>query len=203
MFKDGFVMVLIGLVLAGGIYVLWTTRLPFSSRVAGMEQSSAAETSRSVETKTPAPKVTIPTKKATHNPAADNVTPAMKQAIPEIPGSLGSTAGAEETKPVVANQGPPPPFPTVDKISPGIGEDSITGRFGDPSLSALTSTGRHVVETFVYAKDRGRSATVIRLQDGRVANAYTQSEPVHASGLSVPPRTMHKENAPAQTPAPR
>jgi len=49
-----------------------------------------------------------------------------------------------------------------------------------------------MVETMVYARERGRSATVIRIEDGKVAAAYTQTEPVVPPGLSAP-RRWHNE----------
>jgi hypothetical protein len=45
-----------------------------------------------------------------------------------------------------------------------------------------------MVETFVYSKDRGRNATVIRMEDGKVATAYSQAEPFVPPGLSAPRR---------------
>jgi len=45
-----------------------------------------------------------------------------------------------------------------------------------------------MVETFVYAKNRGRNATVIRLEDGKVATAYSQAEPLVPPGMSAPRR---------------
>jgi hypothetical protein len=86
----------------------------------------------------------------------------------------------------------PPPFPVVEQIATGAHGDSITGKYGDPQLSAVTSTGGHVVETMVYARERGRSATVIRIEDGRVSSAYTQTEPAMPPGLSAP-RRWHNE----------
>ena len=73
-------------------------------------------------------------------------------------------------------------------------EDSITGKYGDPTVSTVTSTGGHMVETMVYARERGRSATVIRIiEDGKVSRlAYSQTEPVVPPGLSAP-RRWHNE----------
>jgi hypothetical protein len=86
----------------------------------------------------------------------------------------------------------PPPFPVVGQIPTGAHEDSITGKYGDPQLSAVTSTGGHMVETMVYARERGRSATVIRIEDGKVSSAYTQTEPVAPPGMSAL-RRWHNE----------
>ena len=52
----------------------------------------------------------------------------------------------------------PPPFPVVGQIPTGVHEDSITGKYGEPRVSAVTSTGGHMVETMVYARERGQSA---------------------------------------------
>ena len=84
------------------------------------------------------------------------------------------------------------PFPLVGQIPTGAHEDSITGKYGDPqALCAVTSTGGHMVETMVYART-GRSATVIRIKDGKVSSAYTQTEPVVPPGMSAP-RRWHNE----------
>jgi len=80
----------------------------------------------------------------------------------------------------------------VEQIPTGVHGDSITGKYGDPQLFAVTSTGGHMVETMVYARERGRSATVIRIEDGRVSSAYSQSEPVVPPGLSAPRRWQHE-----------
>jgi hypothetical protein len=83
---------------------------------------------------------------------------------------------------------PPPPFPAVEQIASGSHETAITDKYGDPALSAVTSSGGHMVETFVYSRNRGRNATVIRLEDGKVATAYSQAEPFVPPGMSAPRR---------------
>jgi len=87
---------------------------------------------------------------------------------------------------------PPPPFPAVEQITSGAHVDAITNKYGDPALSAVTSAGGHMIETFVYSRDRGRKATVIRLEDGKVATAYSQVEPLVPPGLSAP-RRFHNQ----------
>jgi hypothetical protein len=88
--------------------------------------------------------------------------------------------------------GEPLPFPAVEQISKGVREESITGKYGYPQLSAVTSTGGHLVETMVYARERGRLATIIRIEDGKVSSAYSQTEPVVPAGMSAPSRWQHE-----------
>jgi hypothetical protein len=171
MLKNGFVMVVMSLVALGGIF-LWWTRVPTHSLSAPaapliQESQPIAKPSPLVVKASPKPK-----------PASE---PAVEPPVIEV---------APIPAPVVQHD--PRPFPAVEQIATGGNEDSITGKYGDPALSAVTSTGGHMVETFVYAKNRGRLATVIRLQDGKVSSAHSQSEPTMPAGLSAP-RRWHSE----------
>jgi hypothetical protein len=173
MLKDGFVLLVICLIVVGGIFAWWT-QSPTHSLSATVEpqiqeSKTALKTAPTVAKATPKPK-------PTPSPVAEE--PAVVQAThsPQLVAAV----------PVV--HADPPPFPSVEKIATGLREDSITGMYGDPALSAVTSTGGHMVETFVYARTGGGLATVVRLVDGKVSAVYSQSEPVHAAGLSAPPR---------------
>jgi len=100
-------------------------------------------------------------------------------------------------KPVAAVKPPappvdPPPFPQVDQIANGAPEETVIDKYGVPAISALTSDRGHVLSTYVYAKDQGRSETVIQLEDGRVASAFSKSMPPPPVGISVP-RLGHAE----------
>jgi hypothetical protein len=172
MLKDGVVLLVVFLIVVGGIFAWWTqsSTHSLSATVEQIPESNAAlKTASTIAKATPKPK-----------PARLTVAeePAVVQAIddPQVAGAY----------PVV--HADPPPLPSVEKIAPGLSGDSIIGMYGEPALSATTSTGGHTVETFVYARDDGGLATVVRLVDGRVLAVYSQSGPVHAVGVSVPPR---------------
>ena len=169
MLKDRVVLAVICLIVVGAVFVLWTqTSVHFSSRPPE-PQAQAPEPAK------PAPAVV----KAIRKPKL------VLEPVPEPP-AVVEAPPAPVVVPVVQHD--PPPFPVVAQIAAGAHEDSITGKYGDPALSAVTSTDGHMVETFVYAKNRGREATVIRIEDGKVSSAYSQSEPVPPSGLSAPRR---------------
>ncbi|HSR05978.1 MAG TPA: hypothetical protein VLM42_02405 [Bryobacteraceae bacterium] len=173
MLKDGVVLAVILLIVAGALFLWWTqTPTHYGSPVADTQ-------AQPVEPPKPAPVVV----KAKPKPKPE---PVVEQA--EVPPAAEPVVVA--APPVVHRD--PLPFPVVEQIPTGVHEDSITGKYGDPQLSAVTSTGGHMVETMVYARERGRSATVIRIEDGKVSSAYTQTEPVVPPGLSAP-RRWHNE----------
>ena len=182
MLKDGIVLVAACLVLVGGIFVYWRQSPSHALRNA-VERLTAKSAGASHEPPVvpPAKTIAIPLKP---KPGLAKKSPAVELAQTEIP----QNPHVAET--LVARQPDTSQFPTSDKISSGVRHDSITSTFGDPTLFALTSTGHRVVETFVYAKDRGRRTTVIRLEDGKVIDSYTRSEPVLPTGLSAPPRAV-------------
>ena len=166
MLKDGVVLMVICLIALGGLAVWWTQSTSHALYATG------PQVQQPVPAAVPAPAV----KKASKPKAAP---PIVEQPVAAV---------AVEALPVPAVQLPPPPFPAVEQIASGAHVDSITNKYGDPALSAVTSSGGHMVETFVYARNRGRNATVIRLQDGKVATAYSQAEPSVPAGLSAPRR---------------
>jgi len=176
MLKDGTVLLVICIIAVGGLAAWWikVPTHPLSSTTTQIEQPAA--------TPTPAPVVKHLRK--------------SKSAMPEVPQEPvvadAAPVAASSPAPVVRVQAPARPFPAVEQISRGAHEDAITDKYGDPALTAVTSSGGHVVETFVYSRNGGRSATVIRLQDGKVATAYSQAEPVVAPGLSAP-RHFHAQ----------
>ena len=172
MLKDGVVLVVISLIVLGGIFVWWT-QAPTHSLSAPTE-----------------PQVQESQANAKPSPLVVKASPKPKSAPDPVvePPAVIETAPI----PVPVVQRDQRPFPAVEQIATGGHEDSITGKYGDPALSAVTSTGGHMVETFVYVKDRGRLATVIRLQDGRVSAAYSQSEAAMPAGLSAPRRWHSK-----------
>jgi hypothetical protein len=175
MMKDGVVIAVVLLIVAGALFLWWTQASPthYGSPVADTQAQPVV----------PAPQP-APVVKARTKPKVEPVVQEIAETTPVVVPVVVAAA------PVVHRD--PPPFPLVGQIATGVHEDSITGKYGDPQLSAVTSTGGHMVETMVYARERGRSATVIRIEDGRVASAYTQTEPVVPPGLSAP-RRWHNE----------
>jgi hypothetical protein len=164
--KDGLVLVLIGLLGIGGFF-LWQT---YSNSLApGQPVNVPVESFVPPPPKPPAPREKPKPVVVKEAPVVAVVPPA-----PEPP-----------PQPAVVPL-PPPPFPAVEEISSGAPAEVVTNKFGDPSLSLLTSTHGRVVGTYVYARDKGRRALVIRLEDGKVASAYSKNAPAQAAGLSVP-----------------
>jgi hypothetical protein len=176
MLKDGFVLTVICVIVVAAIFAWWTT----SSR----HTYGAPSESRFLEPEpAPAPPAVA---KTIHRPL--HLAPEPLIARPEVAVSPSPIAAVS---PAVVEHDPPP-FPSVEQIAAGLHGDAITGKYGNPALSAMTSTGGHVVETFIYARDRGRSSTVIRLEDGKVAAAFSRTQPLAPTGLSAP-RRWHNE----------
>ena len=167
--KDGLVLFVLGLIGIGG-FILWQQHgdlfqplLPVS---APAESNAAAPVP-------PTPKPALP--RVQNSPAPVVETPAVAEVAPVPPPSAPPAAPRD-----------PPPFPAVDEIASGDPGDVVTSKFGDPALSTLTSNGGRILGTYVYARDGGRQATVIQLEDGRVASAYSKMAPAPAGGLSIP-----------------
>lgn len=166
MLKDGVVLMVICLIVVGGLAVWWT------------QTSTHPLTATAPQIQEPAPvPAPAPVVKKVAKP---------KPPPPVVEQPVAVAAVVPPPAPVVKL--PPPPFPAVEQIASGAHVDAITNKYGDPALSAVTSTGGHMVETFVYSRDRGRNATVIRLEDGKVATAYSQAEPLVPPGMSAPRR---------------
>jgi hypothetical protein len=171
MLKDGLVFLAICVILVGGTF-WWSTQAPVRHLSVPTEQVLKPEA---------VVKPALVVAKATAKPKSTPPPVLEENAFLEpIPAPV-----APEPVPVI----PPPPFPAVDQIKTGAHEESITAKYGDPALSAVTTAGGHMVETLIYARNRGRSATVIRLEDGRVSAAYSPMEPVLPSGISAPRRS--------------
>jgi len=166
MLKDGVVLMVICLIVLGGLAVWWTQAPahPVTANAPQVQEPAPAPPPAPVVKRVSRPKPVPPP--VVEEPVAVVVVP----------------------PPAPKVQLPPPPFPAVEQIASGSHETAITSRFGDPALSAVTSSGGHMVETFVYSKNRGRNATVIRLEDGKVATAYSQAEPFVPPGMSAPRR---------------
>jgi hypothetical protein len=174
MFKDGVVVLIVGLI-AVGAGVVWWTQVPARPwNVTAVPQIQEPET----------PSKAAP---AVVKPAGIVAKPARASALGEQPAGEGvPSADLLPAAPIVHPE--PPPFPAVEEIVPGVRMDSITEQYGQPALSTVTLTEGHLVETIIYAGKPNHAATIIRLEDGRVAAAYSRPEPVHPAGLSVPRR---------------
>ena len=194
MLKDGAILVVVLLLVAGAL--LWWTQTP--THYGGPVQDVQAQ--QAVPASQPAPVA-----KAKPLPKAEIVVQEIAGTAPAAPAAASPVVAAAAPAAVVAGaptvmvtgaapavHRDPPPFPAVGQIPRGVHEDTITGKYGDPQLSAVTSTGGHVVETMVYAREGGRLATVIRIEDGKVSSAYSQKEPVVPPGMSAP-RRWHNE----------
>ncbi len=174
--KDGLVLFVLGLIGIGG-FLLWQTHGDLF-RTASV--SAPVESNVQPAPAAPAPK------------PAPRVKPAPRPVV-ETPAVVVEAVAAPEpppAPPVVPQE--PPPFPAVEEIANGALSEAVTTKFGDPTLSMLTSNGGRMRGTYVYARDKGREATVVQMEDGRVATAYSKNAPVPASGLSIP-RQKHSE----------
>jgi hypothetical protein len=167
MLKDGVVLMVICLIVVGGLAVWW------------MQTPAHPVTATAPQVQEPAPApVPAPIVKRVYRPK-----PAPPPVVEE------PVAVAEVIPPPAPKiQLPPPPFPAVEQIASGSHETAITSKYGDPALSAVTSSRGHMIETFVYSRNRGRTATIIRLEDGKVATAYSRVEPFVPPGMSAPRR---------------
>jgi hypothetical protein len=171
MLKDGLVLLVVCVLLVGGTF-WWSTQAPVRHLSVPAEQVLKQE----AVAKTAVPVAKAPQHRSSRPPVVQQA--AVVEPVPAL--------AAPEPAPVIP---PPPPFPAVDQIKTGSHEDAITGKYGEPALSAMTTAGGHMVETLIYARERGRFATVIRLEDGRVSAAYSPTEPVLPSGISAPRRS--------------
>jgi len=175
MLKDGFVLTVICVIVVAAIFAWWTTSSP--------HYYGAPVESRFLEPEPTAPPPVVA--KTTHRP----LRPAVPEPVTAPPAvELSPMAAA----PPALVEHDPPPFPSVEQIAAGAHGDTITGKYGNPALSAVTSTRGHMIETFIYARDRGRSATIIRLEDGKVAAAFSQTQPLAPTGLSAPRRWQNQ-----------
>jgi hypothetical protein len=174
MLKDGFVLTVICLIVVGAIFAWWTTSSP--------HYYSAPVESRFLEPEPAPPPPAVA--KTTHRPLQPLPEPVTAPPSVEVPPKAVVPAAPVEQDPL--------PFPSVEQIAAGVHRDVITGKYGNPALSAMTSTRGHVIETFIYARDRGRSSTIIRLEDGKVAAAFSQTQPLTPTSLSAPRRWQNQ-----------
>ena len=116
--------------------------------------------------------------------AADNSAPLKEEArpVPKLKHRVKEAAPKVWEEPVAAVLAPevvtpvapaPPPFPTVEQIAVGTEKPRITAMFGNPSIAAVTTDRGHLVETFVYKREKGLGQTFISFEDGRVLSAYS------------------------------
>ncbi|MSV35420.1 MAG: hypothetical protein EXQ47_07460 [Bryobacterales bacterium] len=164
--KDGLALFVLGLIGIGG-FLLWQAHTDAVQPVSSVTVP--------VDWTVPPP-----------SPPAPKAVPLVKPPAPVVEASpVAVVVPAPEPPPTVV-QPDPPPFPAVEEISSGAPAEVVTTKFGDPALSMLTSNRRRMVGTYVYARDKGREATVIRLEDGKVTSAYSKGVRAQAVGLSIP-----------------
>ncbi len=155
--KDGVVLVIVAVVALGAILVWWT-QVPTQSMGATAGSSTTGTQVQESEAAHKAAPVTV---------SAARIPKPVPAPAADQPSVVETIARSEvQAPPPVLHADPPPPFPVVEQIATGVRKDSITGKYGEPALSAVTLTGGHIVETFIYAQKRSRSATIIRLEDG-------------------------------------
>jgi len=176
--KDGILLLVVGVIAIGGI-ILWQSHVdPFAlGRSMGQDRELRPE---------PQPEVPAPKPAPVHKPKPVVKAPEVVEAVPAPVETPVAAVSPEPPAPPVVHD--PPPFPAVDQIASGAPEETVTGKYGDPAISAVTSSGGHMVGTYVYAREGGRVATVIHLEDGVVASATSKSSPPPVAGLSVPRR---------------
>jgi hypothetical protein len=179
--KDGVFLVVVGVIVIGGI-VMWRSQ----GDLFHLLQPSSPSAQSPVQQPEP-PAKPSPTAKSKREsvPVQARVVEEPKVAEPSLAALEGPPA-----KP--ASPPVPPPFPSVDQVATGEQGRTITERFGDPAIATLTTDGGHLVENLVYARQRGREATVIRLEDGKVSEAYSQETGPPPTGVSVPRRWQAK-----------
>jgi hypothetical protein len=131
----------------------------------------------------PAPSVAAPT--SPKPVAVRAVKPVVVETPPAPVIAEAAPQPAEPAQPP-APPADPLPFPSVDQIASGASGDAVLDKYGTPAISALTSDRGHVLNTYIYAKDQGRSETVIQLEDGKVASAYSKSTRPSPTGILVP-----------------
>ena len=168
--RDGLILLISGLVGIGGVVLWWqgshATR-PVDDHAITVVKSEPP----------PAPKRVVARPKRA--PRTVEQAPAVAQEVQPV------TEPAPAPAPVaVAHE--PLPFPSSEEISKGVPEEAVTTKFGDPTLSLVTTSRGQVRGTYVYARQKGRQATVIQLLNGKVSSAYSKTAPVTASGLSIP-----------------
>jgi hypothetical protein len=139
-------------------------------------QSSNAMVTRQVEEPKPADPPRKPKRVAKAAQRRVSKEAAVTEAAPARAAVPTATAALEA---------PAPPFPSANEITLGTQEENKTETYGDLAFSTMTSEGGHVVQTFVYARDRGKVTTVIRLEDGKVSS---KSGATSAVGTPVPRR---------------
>ena len=175
-------------------YFMWSEHV-FSF---GPPPQSSASTTNATPTVQPAPPAVKP--KPASKPKPDSQGASASSASGA--GALGAAASVVAVDSVPAHEAAvatapapavdPPPFPQIQQIAAGEDEDVVREKYGNPAISALTSRGGHIERTYVYTRDRGYSETVIHLEDGRVAGAYSKSAPPTPTGISIP-RVGHPE----------
>jgi hypothetical protein len=98
--------------------------------------------------------------------------------------------------PSIVREAPAPappllPFPTPDQIPSGLDGEIVVERYGEPAISTIASDKEHVVENFVYARNRGEAQTLIRMEDGKVSLVASDIGPPSVV-TPTPLRRLHR-----------
>ena len=172
--KESALVLFLVLVLAGGI-AWWSMR----DQVAQPNQPAIVAPATAEPAKPP-----VIAKKRKANSAE---TSAPGQTSPEPPPPVAAASAAIPAELIVK----PQPFPSVEQIHSGAQEEQIISTYGEPALSITTSDHDHVFETLVYSHERGELHTLIRIEDGKVLTAYSQSIPASFDAPASRSRIRH------------
>jgi len=150
-------------------------------------QSSNAMVTRQVEE----PKPADPPRKPKRMAKAAQRRVSKEAAVTEPASARAAVPTA--TPPVEA---PAPPVPSANEITLGTQEETKTETYGNLALSAMTSKGGHVLQTFVYARDRGKVTTMIRLEDGKVSSKSIRPRRRSEVNATIQEKRNHVEQTP-------
>jgi hypothetical protein len=102
--------------------------------------------------------------------SVEPATPAQ----PPVEQTVAAKAAAPSATPATASA----EFPSPDEIRQGEPATMVIGKFGGPTVTATTRRKGHLLETYVYSRDRGKTNTVIHLGDGKVVSTYSMDDGV-------------------------
>jgi cytoskeletal protein RodZ len=198
----GRIVLILVCVLGVGVIYAWHERIyPFTPQQGTAAADSPPVTPTQVPPNENKPKAKTASKSAKTSPARSLIVSATPESgasggAVAVSADVSTNANTTPQNPAVpvARAADPPPFPTVQQIIAGEPENTVREKYGDPDISSLTSKDGHIERTYVYTRDRGYSETVIHLEDGKVATAYTRSTPPPPTGISIPRRWHPEQN---------
>ncbi len=154
--KDFFVLLAVGMLLVLGIgwFVLAGRGLDIFARSTVTVQSES--TDAPLDDPDPVPAQPPRVRPAPFSPLETGVGEAPRNAMPARSPAPANLAPANLN------------FPVPGDVTTGQEREQIIDEYGAPALSAFTQDHGHLLETYVYRRDR--SIAVINLQDGRVSS---------------------------------